>query len=43
MAEFIEASKKYRGAAEGIQFERVTMPARDKRREIFDGDYSDKD
>jgi prevent-host-death family protein len=44
MADFIEASKKYRGLAEDIEFDRRTgMQMRDKRREIFDGDYSDKD
>ena len=43
MAEFIEASKKYRGMLEGVEFERVPMPVRDKRREIFDGDYADED
>ncbi len=39
MADFIEGSKKYRGLAEGIEFERATMPVRDKRREIFDGNF----
>lgn len=43
MADFIEGSKKYRGAADGIDFERVDMPVRDKRREIFDGDYDKED
>lgn len=43
MAEFIEASKKYRGVTEGIKFERVPMPVRDKRSEIFGGDYSDEE
>jgi len=44
MAEFIERSKKYRGAAEGIEFDRRTgMVMRDKRREIFDSDFSDED
>jgi antitoxin Phd len=42
MADFIEASKKYRAAAEGIELERVPMPARDKRKEIFDGDYAEE-
>jgi prevent-host-death family protein len=43
MADFIEGSKKYRGATEGVEFERVPMPVRDKRREIFDGDYPDEE
>jgi antitoxin Phd len=45
MADFIEASKKYRGLAEGIDFERRRsgMSLRDKREEIFDGDYSDEE
>jgi antitoxin Phd len=44
MREFIEASKKYRGVTEGIDFDRRTgTHMRDKRREIFDGDYSDED
>jgi prevent-host-death family protein len=44
MAEFVERSKKYRGAAEGIEFDRrAGMIMRDKRREIFDGDFSDED
>ena len=42
MAECIEASNKYRGVTEGIEFERVPMPVRDKRREIFDGEYPDE-
>jgi prevent-host-death family protein len=43
MAEFIEASKKYRGVLEGVKLDRRTgMPMRDKRKEIFDGDYSDE-
>jgi hypothetical protein len=42
--EFIEASKKYRGAAEGIDFDsRVPMTFRDKRKEIFDGPFEDGD
>jgi prevent-host-death family protein len=41
--EFIEASKKYRGAGEGVDFEaHVPMLLRDKRREIFDGEDEDK-
>jgi prevent-host-death family protein len=41
--EFIEACKKYRGAAEGIDFEsHIPMQLRDKRREIFDGDFEDE-
>jgi prevent-host-death family protein len=44
MREFIEASKKYRGATEGIDFDRRTgTHMRDKRSEIFDGDYPDED
>ena len=44
MADFIERSKKYRGVTEGIDFDRRTgMHMRDKRSEIFDGDYSDED
>ncbi|MFZ2067453.1 MAG: type II toxin-antitoxin system prevent-host-death family antitoxin [Xanthobacteraceae bacterium] len=44
MAEFVERSKKYRGGAEGITLDRRTgTHMRDKRREIFDGDYSDED
>jgi antitoxin Phd len=43
MREFLEGCKKYRGAAEGIDFEsRVPMVLRDKRREIFDGDFEDE-
>lgn len=44
MADFIAGSKKYRGAVEGIKFERpLGMNFRDKRREIFDGDFFDED
>ena len=44
MAGFIERSKKYRGAAEGIEFERrAAMTYRDRRREIFDGEFFDED
>lgn len=44
MREFIEASKKYRGVTQGADFERPTgMQMRDKRSEVFDGDYSDED
>ncbi len=43
MADFIEGSKKYRGVPEGVEFERMPMPVRDKRREIFDGNYSDEE
>jgi antitoxin Phd len=43
MAEFVEASKKYRGTPEELKFERVPMPVRDKRKEIFDGDYPDEE
>jgi prevent-host-death family protein len=43
LAGFVERSKKYRGAAEGIQFERKSgMTFRDKRREIFDEELFDK-
>jgi antitoxin Phd len=43
MRGFVEACKKYRGAAEGIEFEaRVPLVFRDKRREIFDGDFEDE-
>lgn len=42
LAGFVERSKKYRGAAEGITFKRRTkMPMRDKRREIFDGEFAE--
>jgi prevent-host-death family protein len=42
LAGFVERSKKYRGAAEGIDFE-APFPGgfRDKRREIFDGEFSE--
>jgi antitoxin (DNA-binding transcriptional repressor) of toxin-antitoxin stability system len=44
MADFIEASKKYRGLFEGIKFDRrLGLKMRDKRREIFDGDYADEE
>jgi hypothetical protein len=43
LAGFIERSKKYQGAAEGLDFGRVKMPFRDKSREIFDEDFFDKD
>jgi prevent-host-death family protein len=44
LAGFVEASKKYRGAAEGIDFEpKLGMTFRDKRREIFDEDLFDKE
>ena len=43
MAGFVEASKKYRGLAEGIDFERARMPVRDKRKEIFDGEFFDEE
>jgi antitoxin Phd len=44
MAGFIERSKKYRGVAEGIDFEpKLGMTFRDKRREIFDEELFDKD
>jgi len=42
LAGFVERSKKYRGAAEGVSFERRTkMPMRDKRGEIFDGEFAE--
>lgn len=42
-AEFLERSKKYRGLAEGIDFEPdLRMPFRDKRLEIFDADLFDE-
>ncbi|MEJ2377191.1 MAG: type II toxin-antitoxin system prevent-host-death family antitoxin [Pseudolabrys sp.] len=44
LAGFIEASKKYRGLAEGVEFEwPFPMPLRDKRREIFDGPFDDEE
>jgi antitoxin (DNA-binding transcriptional repressor) of toxin-antitoxin stability system len=44
MADFIEGSKKYRGLFEGVKLgRRLGMNMRDKRHEIFDGDYSDED
>jgi prevent-host-death family protein len=43
LAGFIERSKKYRGAVEGIDFRRAKMAFRDKRREIFDGDFLDEE
>jgi len=44
LAGFIERSKKYRGAAEGVEFERtLRMTWRDKRSEIFDEEVHDKD
>ena len=43
MAGFVERSKKYRGLAEGIDFEPdLRMPFRDKRFEIFDADLFDE-
>jgi prevent-host-death family protein len=43
MAGFIERSKKYRGLAEGVNFELdLTMQFRDKRFEIFDADLFDE-
>jgi prevent-host-death family protein len=42
LAGFVERSKKYRGAAEGVLFERRTkMPMRDKRSEIFDSEFAE--
>ena len=44
MADFIEASKKVRGLLEGIEFERGAPTVfRDKRREIFDDEFSDEE
>ena len=44
LAGFIERSKKYRGAAEGVRFEhKLGMSFRDKRLEIFDQDLFDED
>ncbi len=44
MKGFLEASKKYRGMLEGIDLDRRGMTTlRDKRREIFDGDFLDED
>jgi antitoxin Phd len=44
MADFIEASKKVRGLLEGIEFERGAPTAlRDKRKEIFDEEFSDEE
>ena len=44
LAGFVEASKKYRGVAEGIDFEApLGMTFRDKQYEIFDDDLRDKD
>jgi prevent-host-death family protein len=43
MAGFIERSKKYRGLAEGVNFEpELKMKFRDKRFEIFDADLFDE-
>ena len=43
MAGFIERSKKYRGLAEGIDFEPdLRMPFREKRFEMFDADLFDE-
>jgi len=44
MADFIEASKKYRGVLEGVKLDRrLGMTMRDKRREIFGEDYFDEE
>jgi hypothetical protein len=44
LAGFVEASKKYRGVAEGVDFEApLGMTFRDKQYEIFDDDLRDKD
>jgi antitoxin Phd len=43
MADFIEGSKKYRGLFEGVKLDRhLGLDMRDKRRELFDGDYADE-
>jgi prevent-host-death family protein len=43
LAGFIERSKKYRGATEGVEFRgRFKMKFRDKRWEIFDAPRNDK-
>jgi prevent-host-death family protein len=43
LAGFVERSKKYRSLA-GLKLPpRVKMDFRDKRREIFEGDFSDED
>ena len=43
LAGFIAESKKYRGASEGVDFKRrAGMTFRDKRREIFDGNFLDR-
>lgn len=43
MAGFIERSKKYRGLADGVDFEPdLKMAFRDKRLEIFDADLFDE-
>jgi prevent-host-death family protein len=44
LAGFIERSKKYRGAAEDVEFgRRWKMRSRDKRPEIFDESFFDED
>ena len=44
LAGFVEQSKKYRGVADGVEFEQRTgMTFRDKRKEIFDEEFSDED
>ncbi len=43
LAGFVARSKRYRGAAEGLKFERkLGMEFRDKRGEIFDADFDDR-
>jgi prevent-host-death family protein len=44
LAGFVERSKKYRGAAHGVKFERPTgMLFRDKRKEIFRAEEFNED
>ena len=44
LAGFVEASKKFRGVAEGIEFEpKLGMSFRDKRPELFDESFLDED
>jgi antitoxin Phd len=44
LADFIERSKKYRGAIDSLKIDRKwNTESRDKRREIFDGSFLDED
>lgn len=44
LAGFVDRSKRYRGVAEGLKFERkLGMRSRDKREEIFDAGFADED